>query len=339
MIQGNDFGRILRKLTASKNLTNEEAAASMSEIMSGNVTPCQVASFLTALKMKGESADEITAFAKVMRQNAIKVSTALPVVDTCGTGGDGLGTFNVSTCSAFVAAGAGAPIAKHGNRKASGACGSSDVLEKLGVKVVQSSAEAEGQLSKFGITFMFAPAFHPAMKNVASVRNELGFKTVFNVLGPLCNPAGAKRQVIGVYEKKMLSKVANALVSLGTEKAFVVSSDTDEISISSKTSIIEVNGRSLKEYGVSPEGFGIKKSAIGLIKASNADESAEKIIEVLSGKKGPARDIVLLNSGAAIYVSGLAASLGEGILLAAKSIDSGSAMKKLDALKSFGGKP
>ncbi len=358
-MQDPGFDSLLKKLQSKKDLDSEEAGFCMHEIMHGNVSPDGMASFLTLLKEKGETVEEITAFAKIMRGSSLRVNFhADYMVDTCGTGGDGGGTFNVSTCCAFVAAGAGTVVAKHGNRKASSQSGSMDVLEKLGVPMAASQGEAEQQLAQAGITFMFAPAFHPAIKNIAPVRRALGFKTVFNVLGPLCNPAQVKRQVIGVYAKALIPKVAGALGQLGTQKAMVVCSDTDEISISSQTSVAEVvgtgrrgngnggfgagifgakarNTAATKEYKIYPQDFGFKMATLQELAAASPEGSAKRIMEVLSGNAGPARDIVLLNSGAAIYVSGKAGSLKQGILLAEKSIDSGKAMEKLDALRAF----
>ncbi len=338
-MQDPTFESLLKKLQSKNDLSSEEAGFCMHEIMHGNVTQPEMASFLTLLKEKGETVEEITAFAKIMRGASLRVKFDSDyLVDTCGTGGDGSGTFNISTCCAFVAAGAGAIVAKHGGRKASSQSGSMDVIEKLGVPMALSQGDAQEQLASAGITFMFAPAFHPAMKNVAPVRKALGFKTVFNILGPLCNPAQVKRQVIGVYEKALIAKVAGALGNLGTEKAMVVSSDTDEISISAQTSVSEVEGAAghkTKEYKLSPSDFGFNMSALSQLAAANPEESAKRILEVLSGKVGAARDIVLLNSGAAIYVSGKAGSLKQGISLAEQSIDSGKAMQKLEALRAF----
>ncbi|VVC00168.1 Anthranilate phosphoribosyltransferase [uncultured archaeon] len=337
MEQVNNFVQILTKLADAENLTAEEARAGMSEIMAGNVSPPGIASFLTALKMKGESAEEITAFAGVMRENMVKVKPPEDCIDTCGTGGDGKGTFNVSTCAAFVAAGAWCIVAKHGNRAASGKCGSADVLECLGVRMALNAENAERQIACTGITFMFAPAFHPAMKNVGPVRKELGFRTVFNILGPLCNPASVKRQVIGVADAQSLEKVAGSLALLGPERALVVSSETDEIGIGSDTIAIEVRGGKTNKSIIRPEDFGLKRQGIDALKVKDADESAKIILGVLSGGKGPARDIVLLNAGAAIYVSGKALSVKDGVEMAKVSIDSGEALGKLERLKSLGG--
>ncbi|VVB57383.1 Anthranilate phosphoribosyltransferase [uncultured archaeon] len=331
-----EFQAILNKAVLSQELDEDEARLAMQLMMEGKIENEKMAAFLTALKMRGESAGEIASFARVMRQNARTIRAEGDyLVDTCGTGGDGRSTFNVSTCAAFVAAGAGCQVAKHGNRASSSKSGSADALEALGVKVGLGPQECEKQLQAIGITFLFAPAFHPAMKNVGPVRKALGFKTVFNILGPLTNPAGVRRQVIGVYDKKMAGKMAEVLQKLGVERALVVSSDTDEISISDETQVHEVEGGKIKTYSISPEKFGIKKASLDELKADEAAASSRIILEVLSGKSGPARDIVLLNAGAAIYAAGKADSLEKGMEMATQSIDSGAAMKKLEQMRKF----
>lgn len=332
-----DFLAVLKKLLEKQHLQKEEAEFALQEIMQGRVNSTQTAAFLTALKMKGETAEEIAAFAKIMRENAVTIAPKVNnLIDTAGTGGDGSSTFNISTCAAFVAAGAGASVAKHGNRAASSKSGSADVLEQLGVDINIDSKTAQKQLETIGITFLFAPFYHPAMKFVAPVRKELGFKTVFNILGPLTNPANAKRQLIGVYDKSLLKKMAEVLELLGTEKALVVSSNIDEISISSDTEIYEVCGGSITNYKIAPEDFGFKRAALEAIRVEDKIKSAEKMLNALKGKDGVARDVVLLNAGAAIYASGIAGSIGEGISLAERSIDSGKTMEKLELLRDFG---
>lgn len=331
------FMELLEKIVKRENLSEEEAADALTEIMEGRVNPSQIAAFLTALKAKGETVDEIVAFAKVMRSKAIRVETGLEhLVDTAGTGGDGSGTFNISTAAAIVAVGAGARVAKHGNRAASSKSGSADVLEELGVNVSVDAKGAQEQLEEIGITFLFAPLYHPAMKAVGQVRRELGFKTVFNLLGPLTNPAGAKRQIVGVYEKALVGKIANVLQKLGTEKALVVCSDMDEISASAPTEICEVGAGGIRKSVVSPEDFGVARSSLAQIKAEDKAQSAKIILEVFSGKAGAARDVVVLNAAAAIYAGGIAQSLQEGAELAKKSIDSGKAMEKLEQLRNYG---
>lgn len=331
-----EFLTILNKVIAGSNLSEQEAAAALQQIMEGKINATQMAAFLTALKVKGETAEEIAAFAKTMRKNGIRIAPGVKhLVDTAGTGGDGSRTFNISTCAAFVTAGTGACVAKHGNRAASSQSGSADVLEELGVAIQMDPKTAERQLEQIGIAFLFAPVFHPAMKHVAPVRRELGFKTIFNILGPLTNPAGAKRQLIGVYDKMLLEKMAEALKLLGTEKALLVSSDVDEISISSETNVVEVAGIGITSYTLSPEELGFKRTGIGALQVKDRKESAEVIRKVLKGEQGPARDIVLLNAGAAIYASGIVKDIPAGIRLAEKSVDSGKAMEKLNALMDF----
>lgn len=328
------FTSILEKLIDRQDLDSAEAQFSFQEIMKGTVTSTQIAAFLTALKSKGESIDELFEFVTVMRKNAVLLDTKIKnIVDTAGTGGDGTGTFNISTCAAFVAAGAGVKIAKHGNRSVSSKSGSADVLEELGVNLQISKETAEKQLKEIGITFLFAPLFHPAMKQVAVVRKELGFKTVFNYLGPLTNPAGAKRQLIGVSDKKALKKLAEVSRLLKTERTLLVNSDIDEISISQKTDVCEVSYDKIKNYAIAPEDFGLKRSPIETIRITYTKESARMILAVLKGVPGPARDVVLLNAGAAAYAGGIAKSIATGITVAEKSIDSGNAFEKLNQLR------
>lgn len=320
-----------------QDLEGTEAEFALQEIMGGKTNNPQVSAFLTALKMKGETVAEIAAFAGAMRKNAIAIlPKAGHLVDTAGTGGDGCGTFNISTCAALVAAGAGASVAKHGNRSASGKTGSADVLEELGVNIAVAPQTAKEQLETIGISFLFAPSFHPAMKTVAPVRKELGFKTVFNLLGPLTNPAGAKRQVVGVYEKPLLEKMAGALGALGAEKALVVCSDTDEIGISGETEVREVSGGETDRYTICPEDFGFRRGGMDAILAGDRAKSAEIILGVLQGSEGAARDVVLLNAGAAIYASGIANTINKGVSAAGRAIDSGRALEKLELLRDFG---
>lgn len=329
-----EFSEIMDKLLEKKDLQEKEAAFALQEIMQGRINNSQIAAFLTTLKIKGETTEEIVAFAKTMKENALKmVPKTNHLIDTAGTGGDGSRTFNISTCAAFVAAGAGASVAKHGNRAASSKSGSADVLEELGVKIQVDPPKAVQQLEDIGIAFLFAPSFHPAMKHVAPVRAELGFKTVFNILGPLTNPAGARRQVIGVYDKSLLKKMADVVQRLGTERTLIVSSDMDEISVSAETNVFEVSGKNIKEYTTSPEDFGFERADPNSLRVETKAESAKMILDVLNGAQGPARDVILLNSGAAIFVSGIASSISEGIDLAKQSIDSGKAMQKLEQLK------
>jgi len=336
MVENMKFDLILEKAVESRDLQAEELEFAMQEITEGRISDIKIAAFITALKTKGENAGEIAAVAEFMRKHSTKVKTnAKYLVDTAGTGGDNSRTFNISTCAAIVAAASGVCVAKHGNRAISSNCGSADVLEELGVKICTDAKTAEMQLTNMNIAFLFAPAFHPAMKKVAAVRKELGFKSIFNLAGPLANPANAKKQIIGVYDKAKQNKIAEALQILRTEKSIVVSSNIDEISISEKTRILEVSDNKIEEYFVEPEDFGFKKQKLGKILVETKTESACKILEVLNGKKGTARDIVLLNAGAAIYASGFVNSIGKGISLAEKAIDSGKAFEKLEMLKTF----
>ncbi|MEK6981738.1 MAG: anthranilate phosphoribosyltransferase [Candidatus Micrarchaeota archaeon] len=306
------------------------------EILENRYNPSQIATFLTELKIENVTCEEIAAFANLMKEKMVKISSKVKnLVDTAGTGGDGNHTFNISTASAIVAAGAGVNIAKHGNRSASSKCGSSDVLEALGVKIDLEPKAVEKQIEEIGIGFLFARIYHPAMKNVAEARRELGFKTIFNVLGPLTNPANAKRQVIGVYDASLLEKLSKSVREIGTEKTLIVSSDTDEISISADTNISEISNYKINLYSISPEDFGFKRSSLDKICANDRKESANIILEVLNCKEGPAREIVLLNAGAAIYVSGIAGSIRYGVTLAEKSIDSGKSLEKLEMLRRY----
>lgn len=332
------FPHLLCKLLEKKDLTEDDARFALNEIMQGKISSVQTSAFLTALKMKGETVEEITAFAKTMRRNAITFNPRVTsLVDTAGTGGDASDTFNISTCSAFVAAGAGVNVAKHGNKAVSSKSGSADVLEQLGVNIGMDVKTAEMQLKIIGITFLFAPCFHPAMKSVASLRKELGFKTIFNILGPLINPANAKRQLIGVDNNSLLKKMAEALRHLGVEKALVVNSDLDEISISNETEVYEIYGNKIENYVVAPEDFGFKRGNLKNILVADKRESAKLILDVLRRNAGAARDVVVLNAGAAVYVSGVAGSIKKGISLAEESIDSGKALEKLEQLRDFDG--
>ncbi|MFZ1897328.1 anthranilate phosphoribosyltransferase [Methanoregula sp.] len=317
------------------NLAPPEAAAVMDEIMNGQATPAQIGGFLAALRMKGETPEEIAAFARVMRNHAIRLTpqVAGTLVDTCGTGGDGAQTFNISTAAAFVAAGAGVPVVKHGNRGVSSRCGSADVLAALGV-TIGIPPEAQAKIIRdTGIVFLFAPSHHPAMKHVMVARQDLGCRTVFNLLGPLANPAGAEAQVLGIYAENLTGTIAEVLHLLGVSRAMVVhGSGLDEITITGETTVTELEGGRLKDYTLSPEQFGFARAARTDILGGDPYENARIILSVLAGRKGAARDIVLMNAGAAIYVGGRAGTLAEGIHLAASSIDSGKAQGKLDAL-------
>jgi anthranilate phosphoribosyltransferase len=318
-----------------RSLTFEQATSVMDEIMIGEATPAQVAAFITALRIKGETVDEIAGLAKVMQARATPVEVTPPVVDTCGTGGDGSSSFNISTTAAFIVAGAGLKVAKHGNRAMSSHCGSADVLETLGVRI-ELGAEAVSQcLEEIGIGFMFAPIFHPAMKYAAAPRREIGIRTVFNILGPLTNPAGAKFQVIGVPSRELGEKIASVLQRLGTEHSLVVhgTDGMDEISISGKSLIWDIDQHRVSPpLEVSPEDLGFMKASVTQIRGGTARQNARILRGILSGEVGVRRNIVIMNAGAALVAGNKASDLKEGICIAEKTIDSGKALGKLDEL-------
>jgi anthranilate phosphoribosyltransferase len=325
----------IAKLVLGRSLTFEEAAAVMEEIMIGEATPAQFAAFVTALHIRGETVDEIAGLASVMQAKAAPVQATPPVLDTCGTGGDNSSSFNISTTAAFVAAGAGLKVAKHGNRAMSSHCGSADVLEALGVKI-ELGAEAAAQcLERVGIGFMFAPIFHPAMRYATAPRREIGIRTVFNILGPLTNPAKAKFQVIGVPSKELGERIASALHRLGTEHSLVVHGidGMDEISISGKSLVWDVNQhRVLPPYEVSPDDLGFMKASMTQIKGGTARQNAKILRGILSGEVGARRNIVIMNAAAALVAGNQASDLKEGACIAEKTIDSGKALAKLDEL-------
>ena len=330
------FKEVLNKLLASTDLASDEMLSVMRQVMAGELPPTQIAGLLVALRMKGETVAEIAAAATVMRELSTKVNVAdtSHLVDTCGTGGDGIQTFNVSTVSAFVAAAAGAKVAKHGGRSVSSTCGSADVLEALGVNVNLTPEQVANCVNQIGIGFMFAPNHHSAMKHAAPVRRELGVRTLFNLLGPLTNPAGAKNQVMGVFEKSLTSKLAQVLQQLGSQHVMVVhgADGMDEISFAGDTFVAELKHGKVSEYVLNPAQFGMSLHHADSIRVANVEESKTIILDVLAGKKGAARDIVLLNAGAAIYVAGVVDSLQAGIEKAAEVIDSGAAREKLQQL-------
>ncbi len=327
----------ISRLIERQDLSPEEAGQIMGDIMDGRTTQPQIGAFLAALRMKGETPEEIAAFAKVMRRHAMTVTpvTGRMLVDTCGTGGDGTHTFNISTASALVAAGAGVPVVKHGNRSVSSTCGSADVLAELGVNLAVDPAQQAAIVEQAGIAFLFAPSHHPAMRHVMAARQELGCRTVFNILGPLANPAGAQAQVLGVYSPRLTLPMAKVLRILGLSRAMVVhGSGLDEITTTGETQICELEGNTIKEYTLNPAAFGISIVSLSDLRGGNPQENARIIREILAGEKGAGRDIVLLNAGAAIYAGGQARDLHEGIRSAAASIDSGNARARLEALVS-----
>jgi len=324
------------KLVEGNDLTSSEAGEAMKLIMSGAATGAQIGGFLTALRMKGESIEEIAACAKTMRSFASRINPKVngTLVDTCGTGGDKIKTFNISTIAAFVVAGAGIYVAKHGNRSVTSKAGSADVLEALGVKIDLPPKEVEKCIEKIGIGFMFAPLFHPAMKHAIGPRKEIGIRTVFNILGPLTNPANAKAQLLGVYDAALTEKMAGVLGNLGVERAVVVHGldGLDELSTIGATQISELRNSKIKTYKAKPEGFGFRRASIRDIAGGDLKYNAKVVTDVLKGEKGPKRDIVVLNAAAGIYVGGRADSIKEGISIAEESLDSGAAYEKLVAL-------
>lgn len=325
----------LNRLAAGSDLSPEEAAAATGEIMDGAATPAQIAAFLTALRMKGETVDEIAGCARAMRLRSLRIDAGPGVVlDTCGTGGDGLGTFNISTVAAIVAAACGARVAKHGNRAASSKCGSSDLLEALGVKIDLTREKAEKVLRETGFTYLHAPNFHPAMKHAAPVRRELGFRTIFNLLGPLCNPAGANAQVIGVFTPTLVRPVAEVLQTLGSSRVFAFHGHggLDELSTTGENRAIEMSQGRITEWTIGPETVGLSVASPEDLTGGNAAANASIAREILGGRKGPKRDIVVLNAAIALVAAGVAKTPLEGAQKAAEALDSGAAAKKLDLL-------
>ncbi len=321
----------IQKLVQNQSLTTEEAENAIYKIFT-DATDAQISAFLTALKMKGETPEEIAGLARGMKKaaNIINPKVQGILVDTCGTGGDSTGTINVSTCAALVTAAAGVPVAKHGNYSITSKSGSADVLRELGVKIDLPPAQVEKTIEKVGIGFMLAPVFHPSMKRVAQIRRDLGFRTVFNILGPLTNPANAKAQVIGVFDNSLLEPMANVLNILGTKRALVVHGDgMDEITNTGETKIVELNSGRLTKYTVTPEKLGIKRASVKEIAGGTPEENARDIVDILKGKKGAKRDIIVINAGAAMLVSGKAETLASGIKMANQSIDNGAALNKL----------
>ena len=321
-------------VVAGESLSSDQAAQVMEQIMSGEATPAQFGAFVTALRIKGETVDEITGMAQVMRDRSLHVTVDGTLVDTCGTGGDGSRSFNISTTAAFVVAGAGVKVAKHGNRAMSGSTGSADLLESLGVNIALSPESVARCLDEVGFGFMFAQGFHPSMRFAAGPRREIGIRTVFNILGPLTNPAGAERQVIGVADPGMAERMAYVLGRLGSRKALVVhgSDGMDELTVTGPSTVWQMEGGSVETFEVTPEGLGLVRSDATAIQASGPEDSARIAESVLSGDAGPARDVVLLNASAALVAADRADTLVAGIELAADSIDSGGAAARLSSL-------
>ena len=331
----------LQQIVDGRDLSIDEAETLMGEIFNG-FTDAQIGALLIALRMKGESASEIAGLAKKMKSSAVRINPRVQgtLVDTCGTGGDASNTINVSTAAAIVTASCGVPVAKHGNYAVSSKCGSANVLAELGINISPNPDQVQTAIETLGIGFMLAPLFHPAMKRVGPLRRELGMRTVFNILGPLTNPAGAKAQVMGVYDPRLCEKLANVLNILGSERALVVhGSGLDEITNTGETTVSELKDGSVKSYNLYPQDLGYPKVKPEEIAGGMPFENAEKLVGVLKGQKSPARDIVVINSGAALYVSSKAASLQEGTRLAEEALDSGKALSLLERMVKLNGEP
>jgi len=323
------------------DLSEAEMSECMTELMEGRATDAQIGAFLTALRVKGESVSEITGAARVMRQKAATIKAPEGTLDTCGTGGDMAGTFNISTTTAIVVAACGVPVAKHGNRSVSSKSGSADVLEALGVKIDLPPGKVEQCLFQTGFGFLFAPFFHPAMKYAIGPRREMGIRTIFNILGPITNPAGAKRQVLGVFSDRLTEPLCRVLGNLGAEDAMVVHGEDglDEITVTDGTRVSRLVRGKVENSIVSPEDFGLKRADMKELQGGDAGENARITLSILKGEKGPRRDIVLMNSAAALVVSGRVSSMGDAVSAAEEAIDSGRALKKLDEIVKATNKP
>jgi anthranilate phosphoribosyltransferase len=331
---------LLQKLAGGENLAFKEMKAAMECIMSGQASPAQIGAFVTGLRLKGETVQEIAGAASTMREKAVRITPRLPngnaLLDTCGTGGDGCQTFNISTAAAFVAAGAGAPVAKHGNRGVSSKSGSADVLEALGVDITAEPPLVQRCIEEIGIGFLFAPRLHTAMKHVSEPRKELGFRTIFNILGPLTNPAGADAQLLGVYDPALCRVMAEALIMLGTKRAMIVHGDgLDEITTTGPTNIAYVHDGTIDEMILEPGQYRIRTSQIENLMGGTPAENARTIEDLLKGLRGPKRDIMLLNAAAGLFISGVTDGLQTGLARAEESVDSGAAYRKLCALREF----
>jgi anthranilate phosphoribosyltransferase len=334
-----DIKGAIQTVVEGGTLDADQAAAAMDQIMTGAVTPAQIGAFLTALRMRGETIEEIAGFASAMRRHALRVDVDPGegfVVDTCGTGGDASGTFNISTTAAFVIAGAGVRVAKHGNRSVTSKCGSADLLEGLGVAIELPPEAVARCVNEVGIGFMYAPAFHPAMKFVGPTRREIGIRTVFNILGPLTNPAGARHQLIGVGHPGIAHKLASALSRLGTVRAVLVHAEEglDELGLSGPSTVTEfdANVGDVRSYSISPADVGLGTAAPGALAGGDVDENTRITLAILSGEPGPQRDVTLMNAGAGIYAAEAAATIAEGVAVAKSVIDSGGAMERLERL-------
>ncbi len=331
----------LQKIVDGRDLSLEEAEALLGEVFNGS-TDAQIGALLIALRMKGESISEIAGFARKMRASAVRISPEVKgtLVDTCGTGGDATNTINVSTAAAIVSASCGIPVAKHGNYAVSSKCGSANVLSELGVNISPQPEEVQRMIETVGIGFMLAPLFHPAMKRVGPLRKELGMRTIFNILGPLTNPAGAKAQVMGVYDPALCEKLANVLKILGTDRAMIVhGSGMDEITNTGKTQISELRDGQVRNYSIQPQDFGYPAAKPEEIAGGAPQENARKLVRVMQGERSRGRDIIAMNSGAAVYVSGRAQTLAEGMMMAEEALDSGKALQTLKRMVAANGDP
>ena len=329
-----DFKALIAKVATGATLTRQEAATAFDRMMSGEATPSQMGGLLMALRVRGETVDEITGAVTTMRVKMLAVKAPKDAIDVVGTGGDALGSFNISTCAAFIVAGAGVPVAKHGNRALSSKSGAADVLGALGVKIDLTAEQVGRCIREAGIGFMFAPAHHPAMKNVGPTRVELGTRTIFNLLGPLSNPAGVKRQMIGTFSKHWIEPMAQVLKNLGSETIWVVhgSDGLDEITTSGPTSVAALENGKIRTFEIVPEDAGLKRSPADALRGGDAASNARAMAGVLKGENGPLRDVSLLNAAAALIVAGKVKDLKDGVAVAAKSVDSGEAEGRLDRL-------
>lgn len=328
-----DTKSLLNKLVDGNNLSQKDSSFLLESMIAGQLTAAQSAAVLTSLRTKGESVDEILGFIQTMRKHMVKIN-APGAIDIVGTGGDGIGTFNISTTSSFVVAGSGIKVAKHGNRAASSICGSADVLEELDVNINLTPSQTEEVLGKVGMAFLFAPSYHPAMKNIAPIRRELGIRTIFNFLGPFLNPAGTKRQLLGVPNICIAEKLAKVAAKLKFRHLLIINSKDgmDEITTTSQTTIFEIKDNSIHSYRISPHEFGIQIASKKDLLGADAKRNAEITVDILKGVKGPKRDIVILNSAAACYVAGKVKNIKMGIKLAQQSLDSGAALEVLENL-------
>jgi anthranilate phosphoribosyltransferase len=329
-----DFKALIGKVATGAALTREEAADAFDVMMSGEATPSQMGGLLMALRVRGETVDEITGAVATMRAKMLKVAAPPDAIDVVGTGGDASGSYNISTCAAFIVAGAGVPIAKHGNRALSSRSGAADVLAALGVRIDLAPDRISRCISEAGIGFMFAPAHHPAMKHVGPTRVELATRTIFNLLGPLSNPAGVKRQMVGVFSRQWVEPLAQVLKNLGSERAYVVhgSDGLDEITTSGPTTVAALDNGTVRTFEIAPEDVGLSKATPEALRGGDAEANAAALLAVLKGSKGPFRDVAVFNAAAALVVAGRAADLKEGAAMAKKSLDSGEAEGRLDRL-------